>query len=235
MKACLTIIRYKTWATPFAFISMALFHFPLKLNKKIHFYKLMGSGKNGTFDKTPDLGQWAILSAFSDYSFEKNIQNTHFLGAFINGWIKWFSIETGTFVLEPITGHGLWDKKEVFGKLSGKKIDSGPIATLTRATIRLNRMAHFWRNVAPVAAKMPTAKGYLYSIGIGEVPWIKQATFSVWESEEDMKLFAYSMKEHSEVIKKTRQQQWYSEDMFVRFKIIDFLGSINGKDPLKRK
>jgi hypothetical protein len=28
------------------------------------------------------------------------------------------------------------------------------------------------------------------------------------------------MKEHAEVIKKTRQQKWYSEDMFTRFRVL---------------
>jgi hypothetical protein len=81
---------------------------------------------------------------------------------------------------------------------------------------------------------MTTAKGYVFSVGIGEVPWIKQATFSIWESAEDMKSFAYNMKEPREVVKKTRQEKWYSEDMFVRFKIISTHGTLKGIDPLKR-
>jgi hypothetical protein len=51
---------------------------------------------------------------------------------------------------------------------------------------------------------------------------------------DDMKNFAYSMKEHSEVIKKTRKENWYKEDMFVRFNIIETTGKINGINPLKR-
>jgi hypothetical protein len=80
---------------------------------------------------------------------------------------------------------------------------------------------------------MQTAEGFITSVGIGEIPWIKQATFSVWQSKESMKAFAYGMKEHAEVIKKTRQQQWYSEDMFVRFIITGSVGSIRGQNPLK--
>ena len=62
MQTTLTIFRYKNWGIPFAFLSMAVFRFPLFFNKKISFYKLMGSGKNGTFDKEPDLNQWAIFA-----------------------------------------------------------------------------------------------------------------------------------------------------------------------------
>jgi hypothetical protein len=215
---------------------MAIFHVPLFLNPNISFYKLMGTGKNGTFDKTPDFNQWAILCVFKENSQHSNkaFNPLNSLGSFIKNWLRLFSMETFSIHLEPINGHGLWDGKTIFGYLDSNTNYDGPIATLTRATIRLNKMSHFWKHVAPIANKMTGAKGYVFSVGIGEVPWIKQATFSVWESVEDMKTFAYSMKEHREVVKKTRQEKWYSEDMFVRFKIISTYGTLKGIDPLKR-
>jgi heme-degrading monooxygenase HmoA len=68
---------------------------------------------------------------------------------------------------------------------------------------------------------MATAPGFITSVGIGEVPFIKQATFSIWESKEQMRSFAYKLPLHKEVIKKTHQEKWYSEDMFTRFKVIE--------------
>ncbi len=235
MQVTLTIIRYKPWYIPFAFIAMAIFRLPLYLNKEIQFYKLMGCGKNGTFDKIPDLQQWAILAT---HRLNKNINHqatsyNSIFGKFISGWFQFFNCETFTVFLDPIEGHGLWDKKKVFGEFSEKKEHEGPIATLTRATIRLSKMSYFWKHVAPVAEKMHSAKGYITSVGIGEIPWIKQATFSIWQSKEDMKAFAYGMKEHAEVIKKTRSQRWYSEDMFVRFVVKGSMGSMRGNNPLK--
>ena len=236
MTTTISIIRYRNIAIPFAFLSMAIFHIPLFLNRKISFYKLMGTGKNGTFDKTPDFNHWAILCVFKE---NDQLSNSAFnpidlYGRFIKKWLRLFSMETFYIKLEPNNGHGLWDGKTVFGAFESIETYNGPVATLTRATIRLSKIKHFWKHVAPIANKMTSAKGYLFSVGIGEVPWIKQATFSVWESVEDMKTFAYSMKEHREVVKKTRQEKWYSEDMFVRFKIISTYGTIKGIDPLKR-
>jgi hypothetical protein len=43
------------------------------------------------------------------------------------------------------------------------------------------------------------------------------------------------MKEHAEVVKKTHQEKWYSEDMFVRFKPLKSTGSLNGKLPFEIK
>lgn len=219
----------------------------------------MGSGKNGTFDKEPDWQQWAVLAVqgsesgvfssesgvFSSESgvgsLESGVQSSEFavneineiiLGKFIAKWFSFFKCETYTLLLDPIESHGLWDGKKAFGDLPAKSEYEGPIAVLTRATIRPGKLKYFWQNVAPVAAGMITAKGFMFSAGVGEIPWIKQATFSVWHSKEDMKAFAYGMKAHKEVIQKTRKENWYSEDMFTRFRIIKSIGTLRGKNPL---
>ena len=109
------------------------------------------------------------------------------------------------------------------------------IAVLTRATIRINKLNRFWQHVDSVATQMNTAEGFIISLGIGEVPWIKQATFSIWDSKAHMKQFAYQRKEHAEVIRKTREENWYSEELFVRFKILRSHGTFNSKNPLQGK
>ena len=218
------------WA---GFLSMALFRFPFWFNKKISFWKLLGCGKNGTFDIRPDWLQWGIFTV-SD-SDKNDINSECLYGSFINKWLKFFRCEVYTYILQPIEGHGTWDGKEVFGTLPKQTDYEGAIAILTRATIRVNRLKNFWKNVQQVAEQMHTAPGFITSVGIGEVPWIKQATFSVWQSKGHMKTFAYSMQQHKEVIQKTRKEKWYSEDMFVRFKIINTIGTLYGKNPLDKK
>jgi hypothetical protein len=238
MKVSLTILRYRRRYIPFAFLAMALFRMPLWRNKNISFYKLMGSGKNGTFDKTPDLQQWAIMAAFNENTLQDSgILKHHgyikqLYGSFIAGWIKLFNCEVWTVLLEPTEGHGKWDGGEPFGKLPKQSSLTGPVAVLTRATIRLSKLKQFWANVDGVASKMSGAEGFITSFGIGEVPWIKQATFSIWQSREAMRNFAYKMKEHAEVVRKTHAEKWYSEDMFVRFRIIQSTGTIKKKNPL---
>jgi len=245
MTVTLTILRYRKRFIPFALLSMMLFRLPLWLNKNISFYKLLGSGKNGTFDKRPDWQQWGVLSVVegSVASGQLAIDSTELsetkrkalyrqlYGSFVAGWIRLFGCEAWTIFLEPIEGHGTWDGKKVFGELPFQTEYDGKIAVLTRATIRLSRLKNFWANVSSVANQMSNAKGLVSSLGIGEVPWIKQATFSIWEDKAAMKAFAYQMREHQEVIRKTREEKWYSEDMFVRFKIVNSIGSIRGIDP----
>lgn len=222
----LTIVRYPSWFGWAGFLSMALFRLPLSLRKDIIFWKLMGCGRNGSFDKTPDWRQWAVLEIIPD----KDVPSPRFL----NSWWQQFRCEKWELILRPIEGHGLWDGKEVFGALPKQTDYIGRIAVMTRATIRISQLSRFWQHVDAVAQRMSTAPGFITSVGIGEVPWIKQATFSIWESKEDMKAFAYRLQEHAEVVRKTRQEKWYSEELFVRFQIIDSKGSLKGNDPIKR-
>ena len=161
--------------------------------------------------------------------------NKELFGSFIARWIGLFKCEVWTIFLEPIEGHGTWDGKKVFGEVPVKSEYEGRIAVLTRATIRLSRLRSFWANVNPVAEKMATAKGLELSLGIGEVPFVKQATFSVWQNKSAMKDFAYQLKEHAEVIRKTRAENWYKEEMFVRFLVRASYGSIRGINPLEGK
>ena len=95
MNCVVTIVRYPKYMGYFGILSMALFHLPLMLNRKISFYKLLGCGKNGTFDIHPDWRQWAILTVSNE---EFAISNWEFIGWYIN----FFNCSTQTIVLKPV-------------------------------------------------------------------------------------------------------------------------------------
>jgi heme-degrading monooxygenase HmoA len=152
--------------------------------------------------------------------------------SFVAKWWKFLGTETWTVLCQPMQSHGKWNGKEPFGK-PNNTTGYGPMAVLTRATIKMSRLKNFWSHVDEVANLMARAPGYITSIGVGEAPVYRQATFSVWENMEQMKAFAYGSKQHAEVIKKTRSEGWYSEELFARFRIIESTGTLYGKDPLK--
>ncbi len=227
MIVSLTIVRYPKAFIPFALIAMAILRLPLYFQQKCSFWKLMGSGKNGTFDFHPDWQQWALLAVWEDEeSFHHFNQNS-----FISKWWNWFTAEQWTVLLEPLQSHGKWDQKEPFGK-PNKTDYIGPVAVLTRATINLNRLKTFWQNAAKVAGIMTSAEGYITSFGIGEDPFSHQATVSFWKDLEDVKNFAYRLPEHVAVIQKTRSENWYSEELFARFIPLKAWGTLHGKNPL---
>ena len=233
MHSSLTVVRYPKWLGWAGFLSMAIFRLPLMFSKKHAFWKLMGCGRNGSFDIIPDWRQWALLEI--PVTSDATPGTWHQTPKFFFNWWSFFRCEKWTVDLEPIEGHGTWDGKQVFGDLPKQTSFDGMIAVLTRATIRMRKLNSFWKNVGAVSSRMAGAEGFICSVGIGEVPWIKQATFSIWESKAAMKQFAYSMQEHAEVIRKTRKEDWYSEEMFVRFIIVGSRGSLHGKNPLAGK
>jgi hypothetical protein len=234
MYAVLTVSRYPSRFIYFAICSMALFRIPLAGKKEILFSKLMGSGRNGTFDIHPDWNQWAVLIFTKKMPDITGMQAdpvkglSAIYGTFITNWWKRFNCETWTIVLELNEGHGSWNGIKLKPEATAKNPQAGPVAVLTRATIRLKKLPDFWKNVAPVASQMAHADGLITSLGIGEMPFIRQATFSIWKNMDAMKHFAYTMHEHREVIKKTRKEKWYSEDMFLRFSPLYTQGSIKG-------
>src|SRR3954462_10042456 len=118
---------------------MALFRLPLSLKKKISFWKLLGCGKNGTFDIHPDWNQWAILTVNGQWSMVNETSSNNYkliYGSFISWWWKFFNCEMYTVILQPIEGHGTWDKKKIFGELAKQTNHVGMLAVLTRATVR---------------------------------------------------------------------------------------------------
>ena len=189
----------------------------------------MGCGKNGTFDIRPDVQQWAVLVT-TNQPFT-NHQSLY--GKFITHWWKRFHCELFTIVLQPTEGHGLWDNKMPFGNLPKQTAEDGITAVLTRATIRLSKLKAFWQHVQSAAEPLQNAEGFIMSVGIGEIPWIKQATFSIWQNKQLMKQYAYGTMQHATVIGKTRKEKWYSEELFVRFKVLQAIGTLNGINPLQ--
>lgn len=224
-----TVFNYPKYAVPAAVMSMALFHIPLWLSGRISFYKLFGTGRNGGFDKRPNWKQWALLMVHTNHP---DYSGRWYLGWFINGWLRFWNAEVYTIWLEPLESHGVWDGKIPFARNAEAGSVSESIVVLTRATIRLNRLNRFWMHVDEVARQMQQAPGLVVSLGIGEIPYIKQATLSVWKDAASMKAFAYQTPAHLEVIRKTRSENWYREELFARFRIIQVNGTLNGSNPL---
>lgn len=220
LQTLLVVTTYPRLLAYFGVVSMALFRIFL-WRRQLHFWKLLGSGKNGGFSPLPDWHQWAILIVYRSSANQEDKQiPLRLLGGFINSYWRFFQCKVQWHVLQPVAAHGSWDGKTAFGPLPRQATTTGPIAVITRATIRLSQIRSFWKAVPAVEHVTYRSPGLQYSLGIGEWPWIRQATFSIWESEEAMKAFAYKHAAHASVIKDTRKKNWYSEEMFVRFRLL---------------
>jgi hypothetical protein len=143
--------------------------------------------------------------------------------------------ETYSILLSPLSAHGRWGGVAPFDPLPSPPPKVGPdapVAVLTRATIRLARAARFWSRVRPVGDTLRDHPDLLLTFGAGEVPWFRQATLSVWRTAAAMKAWAYGNATHAEVVRRTRGEAWYAEDLFARFAVAGTRGTFLGADPL---
>ena len=202
---------------PIAIVFMAINKIQLKKLPGISFVKMLGTGKGESFTpKDADPTRWGILVTVS----ENQISNLD-KSFVIRSWQKICKKEYRV-ILKPISSHGFWSRKQPF---SVEKFDwSAKIAAVTRARIVWRKNVIFWRAVPPVTESLHQSPGLLNAIGIGEAPIGLQGTFSVWKDAASLRDFAYKGKAHSEAIKATSAQQWYSEELFARFAVIEERG-----------
>ena len=170
----------------------------------------------------PDFSTYAFLGVWDDESAYVNFKNTH---PIFLAYQKMADTQRD-LVLESQMSHGKWSGVNPFqqNKSSDFKIKSKqPAVVITRATLQWNRLFSFWLAVPAATRAIEEAEGIQYFKGIGEWPFIQQATLSIWDDFEAVNTFAYKGKKHSEIIKKTREKKWYKEDLFSRFHLISDL------------
>lgn len=191
---------------------MQFAHAPLAHVQGQTFYRLMGSGKGNGFNPFPD---WSVFSLVQVWESEKMADN-FFKQALLFQQYQERSSALWTLYMKNISAGGTWAGKSPFEK--GTNLDPDlPIAVITRATIKLNWLWRFWKYVPTSEKGLEGNDGLIYTKGVGEVPIVQMATFSLWKNFEAVKQFAYKSKGHQDAIKKTRQYNWYKEELFARF------------------
>ena len=198
---------------PFAFLQMAIGRRQARNIPGVTFAKLMGTGTGKTFTPSDsDLRQWAILFVADDLDVIES-------SSFIRAWDK-RAVNTQKLVLNPVSSHGKWSRREPF-TISTAARTSGPVVAITRARLKWSQAFRFWRSIPPVVEDLHKAEGLLFSIGIGEAPIGLQGTLSVWSSERALRDFSYKNAPHRRAIEDTAKFNWYSEELFARFDLIN--------------
>ena len=188
------------------------------LNKTagLSFFKLLGTGSGKGFSLYPDFSTYAILCAWEKESFATAFIEKSNHSKLISE--KAFFRED--FFLKTIKSHGLWDGINPFHVSKVDINEKNKIGIITRATLNKSRLFEFWKSVPQASQAMQNAKGVEWFKGIGEWPFIQQATFSVWDNLDSVKEFAYGKGAHSKIVTKTRKRNWYKEDLFARFEVL---------------
>ena len=183
----------------------------------IGFWKLCGSGTGEGFTPRPNTAVWAILATWPDLATARDRV------AQARPFATWAAraAETWTVFLEPASARGQWSGQQPFHP--GGDTPAGPLAALTRASIRPARAMEFWRNAPAAQAAMQHARGCTLAMGLGEAPLMRQCTFSLWKDTPSMLDYAHKGA-HQQAIEAAYRHQYFSESLFVRMRLLEHQG-----------
>ncbi len=198
---------------------MGLAPFLLDNVKGLLFFKFLGTGGGKGFSLWPDFSTYAFMGVWEHKNDYENFisQNPVF-----SQYQKRATTQRD-LILTSVKSHGKWSGINPFQKSETTISDEASTkkaVVITRATLNWSRLISFWRSVPAASKAIENARGIQYYKGIGEWPFIQQATISIWDDFDAVNSFAYKGKDHANIVKKTRQKKWYKEDLFSRFYLV---------------
>ena len=221
------LFRVPAGKIPAAVVRMAADRGPLRRTRGVRFAKLVGTGSGRTFTvRDADPTRWGILAVWDSADHARHFEQS---SPVLRAWER-IAVEhwRGDLLLQR--SRGAWSGREPFGA-GGHHVPDGPVVAITRARIRWRLAPRFWRAVPPVSADLQQRPGLRCALGFGEAPIGLQGTFSVWESGNALKSFAYGGAAHRDAIRATGELDWYAEELFARFALVGSQGTIDGRDP----
>jgi hypothetical protein len=188
------------------------------------FAKVMGSGHDGGFQLKPSASHQGLFCVFRDEKDADDFLRTSpVLASYRRHARELFAVK-----LKAFSARGAWSGKNPLALEATPPTNNGPIAALTRASIRPAVALRFWRRAPAAEQSLHQAHGCLLAMGVGEAPLLRQATFSIWESVAAMDAYARTGA-HADAIRAAAKERYFSESLFARFIAVDAIGVWKGQ------
>lgn len=221
--AVLVLIDVRPEALVWGWSRYVLGRWPLRHLKGLRFSRQLGSGFDGGFGLRPSRTRQGLFLVFED---EARADDFLHASPVMAGYRR-HARELCCLKLRAYSSRGSWGGMSL--AVAADAPANGPMAALTRASIRPGRALRFWRLAPPSQDALALARGCRLAVGLGEAPLVRQATFSVWDSVPAMNDYARSGA-HQEAIRASQREGFFSESMFVRFVVLSMTGQWKGKN-----
>lgn len=221
--AVLALMRYRPGSLLWGLSRLVLGAWAIDRSAGLRFVRVLGSGRDGGFGLSPGW-RYQGLMAF----FDEEAQARHFAAQSTAVRDRLARSEQSLLaVLCATSARGSWAGVSL---QAGTEADTGaPIAVLTRASIRPRQAATFWRHSPGSERALSRAPGCQLAVGLGEAPVLRQATFSLWDNAAAIDAYARHGA-HGHAARRAWEDGWFSEWMFVRFRILSMQGSWQGRN-----
>jgi len=186
------------------------------------FSKVLGSGYEGGFDLRPSSSRQGVFILFeSSQTAQDFIAHSELVRAYQKR-----SDEFCCATLKTWSCRGTWDGVGL--QVTTPAPAKGPVAALTRASIKFSKAHSFWRHAPPSQSALELVDGCQLAVGLGEAPFFRQATFTIWDGVNAMNAYARTGS-HLKAIQAAHQHGYFSESMFARFVPVKVHGQWLGK------
>jgi spheroidene monooxygenase len=211
MIAVIGLVDIKSSEKLWGFARFVIGRFWMRNIPGLRFFKILGSGDQGGFGLKPSPTHQGLFCLFDRAEHAKDFLKR----SSVVNQLRERSRECFSAILTPYSSRGQWSGVEL-PVATQETPTQGPIAALTRASIKISKASAFWKNSPPAEEALSHAKGCLLAAGLGEAPLLRQATFTIWESSDAMDAYARSGA-HLQAIQASYAGGHFSESMFVRF------------------
>ena len=128
---------------------------PRRLWSGAQFVKLCGSGTGEGFTPKPNWSVWAIFAVWPDLDRARDHIAHHPILA------RWraHAAESWTVFLQPFSARGSWSGVNPLTDTVEAQALNGPIAALTRATVKPQHARAFWTRVPDISARHAYVSG----------------------------------------------------------------------------
>lgn len=188
----------------------------------LQFCKVLGSGFNGGFSTKPSLTKQGFFCIFDTAHNAALFEDSPLLKAYQDHAHEFFLAS-----VQAYSSRGSWSGFSMSCTNTNPPVNA-PIASLTRASIKPSKAMQFWAKAKPAEDAIKLASGKILTAGVGEAPYFRQATFTIWDDAQSLEQYA-QQGAHLSAIKAAYGQSYFSESMFTRFRVLKAQGTWQGK------